>query len=351
MATPTAAIANAPNVTVIDCTNTSIDLTASGGGTYAWSDGTTNLGTTATISVTAAGTYTVTVTGANGCASTAQEVITENLATPTAGITNDDATTEITCVQTAISLTATGAGTFAWNATNGGTITGATNVANISATSAGDYTVTVTSTNGCTATSQTTLTGSCERDYADLPDGTAGNGAGDYNTTLANNGPSHGIDTDLVLGTNVDAEADGQPSADGDGDDTDGTNDDDGVTIGSTFDVVPGGTIRLPYNGTNSTGSNANLVAWVDWNNDGIFQSGEMVAPVVIPGTGAFDDHLSIPVPEGAVGGTPIGVLVRLSNSPITSPDGYLTTGEVESYLLTVNCPAQICLPATSVKN
>ncbi|MEZ4954913.1 MAG: GEVED domain-containing protein [Saprospiraceae bacterium] len=349
---PTASISNNPNVTVIDCTNTSIDLTASGGGTYAWSDGTNNLGTNATITVTAAGTYTVTVTAANGCTDTEAVTITEDTTPPSAAITNNDATTEITCLQTSISLTATGGVGYSWAATGGGTIAGATNVATISATSAGTYTVTVTGINGCTATAQEVLTGSCTVDYADLPDGTAGNGPGDYNTTLANNGPSHGIIAGLTLGTNIDAESDGQPSANGDGDDTDvDGDDDDGVTIGSTFDVVPGGTIRLPYDGTNSTGNDANLVAWVDWDNDGVFEAGEQVTPIVVPGTGAFSGYLTIPVPEGAATGTNIGVLVRLSNSPITSPDGYLSSGEVESYMLTVNCPTQICLPATSVKN
>ena len=246
-------------------------------------------------------------------------------------------------MQTSISLTATGGISYAWS-------TGA-NTANISVSTAGTYTVTVTGVNGCTATAQEIITGSCTVDYADLPDGTAGNGPGDYNTIAANNGPSHGIITGLTLGTNVDAEADGQPSANADGDDTDGGDDDDGMSIGSTFDIVPGGTIRIPYDGNNSTGNNANLVAWVDWNNDGVFSPGEQVTPVVIPGTGPFSGYLTVPVPEGATTGSNIGLLVRLSNSAIPSPDGYLSSGEVESYQLSVNCPTQICLPVTSTKN
>ena len=56
---PTATIAGA----ISFCSTSSSVLTASGGGTYKWS---TNA-TTAAINVTAAGTYTVTVTSANGC--------------------------------------------------------------------------------------------------------------------------------------------------------------------------------------------------------------------------------------------------------------------------------------------
>ena len=340
---PTAGITNNTGTTELTCTTTSISLTATGGGTYLWSD--TGSTTTADLTVTSAGTYTVTVTAANGCTATSQVVITQDITPPTAGITNNTGSTEITCLQTSISLTATGGGTYLWSDT------GSTTTADLTVTSAGTYTVTVTAANGCTATSQITITGSCTVDYADLPDGTAGNGPGDYNTTSANNGPSHGIVTGLVLGSNIDAESDGQPSANGDGDDTDGTDDDDGMSIGSTFDIVPGGTIRIPYTGNNSTGSDANLVAWVDWNNDGVFSAGEKVTPIVVPGTGAFSGHLTVPVPETATTGSNIGLLVRLSNSAITSPDGYLTSGEVESYMLSVNCPTQICIPATSIKN
>ncbi|MEY4804971.1 MAG: hypothetical protein RL331_1492, partial [Bacteroidota bacterium] len=46
---------------------TSISLTASGGVSYSWSNGTSIVGTAAALTVSSPGTYTVTVTGANGC--------------------------------------------------------------------------------------------------------------------------------------------------------------------------------------------------------------------------------------------------------------------------------------------
>ena len=49
------------------CSGTSTTLTASGGGTYSWSN---SLGTTAAVSVNASGTYFVNVSGSNGCVST-----------------------------------------------------------------------------------------------------------------------------------------------------------------------------------------------------------------------------------------------------------------------------------------
>src|SRR5690606_41811623 len=73
--TPTAAIVN-NNGLDLNCSNPSTTLTASGGISYSWSNGSTVVGTTAALDVTEAGTYTVTVTGENGCTATASETVT-----------------------------------------------------------------------------------------------------------------------------------------------------------------------------------------------------------------------------------------------------------------------------------
>jgi gliding motility-associated-like protein len=151
---PTAAITNNPNANTLTCSTTSIALTASGGGTYSWSNGTTIVGTTASINVTAPGVYTVTVTGSNGCSNTATATILQDLSTPTAAIANNSSTTVLNCSQTSISLTATGGVAYSWS--NGTSTVGTT--ANLSVSLPGTYTVTVTGTNGCTATSSVTIT-------------------------------------------------------------------------------------------------------------------------------------------------------------------------------------------------
>ncbi len=61
------------------CAGSSTTLTASGGGTYAWSSG---LGSNTTATITTAGTYTVTVTDTNGCTATASTVVTVQTCTP-----------------------------------------------------------------------------------------------------------------------------------------------------------------------------------------------------------------------------------------------------------------------------
>jgi gliding motility-associated-like protein len=139
------------------CAGSTIALTATGGGTYAWSGPSGFTSTSATpniVSSTTAmsGVYTVTVT-VNGCTATATTSVTVNpLPVPTATNTGPY------CAGTTIALTATGGGTYAWSGPSGFTSTSATPTIAVSTTAmSGAYTVTVT-TNGCTATATTSVT-------------------------------------------------------------------------------------------------------------------------------------------------------------------------------------------------
>ena len=149
---PSASI-TAPSTTVLTCLNTSISLTATGGGTYSWSNGPTIIGTNASISVTTPGTYAVTITGANGCTATASQVITENITLPNAVILTPS-TSILTCTTTSINLNATGGGSYSWS--NGTTVVGSN--ATLAVSTPGSYTVTVTGTNGCVASTSQTIT-------------------------------------------------------------------------------------------------------------------------------------------------------------------------------------------------
>ena len=138
---------------MLNCTTTSISLTATGGGTYSWSDGTSVVGTSANLSVTSPATYTVTVTSANGCTATASQTITQNITAPTAAITTP-AATELNCTTTNISLTANGGTTYSWS--NGISVVGTG--ATFSVTTPGTYTVTVSNANGCSSTANQIIT-------------------------------------------------------------------------------------------------------------------------------------------------------------------------------------------------
>ena len=72
---PTAGITS-PVTTELTCGTTSIALTATGGGSYLWNDASAT--TTASLNVSTPGTYTVTVTSANGCTDSESITITQN---------------------------------------------------------------------------------------------------------------------------------------------------------------------------------------------------------------------------------------------------------------------------------
>ena len=151
---PTALTASA-NATPALC-NGSADGTASvaandgtPGYTYSWSP---SGGTGANASSLSAGNYTVTVTDANGCTTTANTTVTE----PTLLVTNASASPAL-CngsadgTATAVASDGTPGYTYSW-APSGG------NSANASGLLAGNYTVTVTDANGCITTANATVT-------------------------------------------------------------------------------------------------------------------------------------------------------------------------------------------------
>ena len=136
-----------------------ISVTVQGGVSpyaYNWTNG----ANTQQTSVTQAGTYTVTVTDNSGCTKTATANVSANTTAPTAVVAQP---ATLTCNVTSLSLNGTGSSTganftYAWTATNGGSIvTGATTL-NPVVNACGTYTLTVTNTvNGCTATASRTV--------------------------------------------------------------------------------------------------------------------------------------------------------------------------------------------------
>ena len=181
-------------------------------------------------------------------------------------------------------------------------------------------------------------------DWGDLPDTSATTNTDDYQTLSANNGPVHVIIPGLNLGTSVDPELDGQPSTDALGDGSD----ENGVTIFSSLDIFPGSTFRLPLNYENTTGSLAHIEAWIDWNGDGDFDdTDEMVFDVSDIGDSAYD-RITITSPTNAVSGEFLGFRVRISNQDNMTPYGLISEGEIEDYLIGLDCATQICVPMTT---
>lgn len=134
IATPT--ISAAPNATI--CSGTTVTLTASGGGTYSWSTGSTATAINITPSSTAA--YSVTATNAYGCTAMGTKTITVN-PMPSPTVTVSPSLT--ICSGQNVSLIASGGDTYSWS-------TGSTSdTLSVTPTTTSSYTVQVGNSSGC----------------------------------------------------------------------------------------------------------------------------------------------------------------------------------------------------------
>jgi large repetitive protein len=125
------------------CQGGSVTLTASAAPSYLWSNG----ATTQSITVSASGSYSVTVPNASGCTATsAATAVTVNPNPSTPSITPSGPTTF--CEGGSVTLTAPAGFSYAWS--NGAT------TQSITVSASGSYSVTVTNANGCSATSAPT---------------------------------------------------------------------------------------------------------------------------------------------------------------------------------------------------
>ncbi len=176
-------------------------------------------------------------------------------------------------------------------------------------------------------------------DFGDLPNS--------YQTTLASGGPSHGILAGLSLGTRVDAELDGQPSVNADGDDLSGPigpdgqviNDEDGVRL--VTPLGPGAPATFEITTTNTTGQPAFLQAWFDFNQDGQFQAGEQV--LINRQLGSAVTPIVVNVPSFTEPG-PLYARFRYSLSQNLGVGGQAATGEVEDYVFFVQPSAELAV-------
>lgn len=164
--------ANTPNATIgatsdLDCSTTSTTIAGSSttsGVTYSWSTSGGNIvsgGSTATPTIDAPGTYTMTVTDpGNGCTNTASITISEDITLPT--VTAAPSATVVDCNNPSITLDGTGSSTGSgytttWS-TSDGNITGSTSSLNTTADQDGTYTLTILNTNnGCSDNVDITL--------------------------------------------------------------------------------------------------------------------------------------------------------------------------------------------------
>ena len=238
-----------------------------------------------------------------------------------------------------VTITGTAPGTKTGTVTGSGTTY---NVAVSGMTGSGTVTAAITSGkahdaagNGNTASTSTDNTVTYRSlDFGDLPS--------EYNlTTLSDNGARHDIPATgrTILGATIDAEADGQESADAgavgtDGDDGDGSDDEDGISVVGTWqEGTAGGAVEVIV-----TGGSGYLSAWIDWaGNDQFTDAGDRVLDMVAVTTGAQTRTFDIPAGAISSAGTHTTFArFRLwtNSTPALTTTGLVHNGEVEDHRL-----------------
>jgi uncharacterized repeat protein (TIGR01451 family) len=170
-------------------------------------------------------------------------------------------------------------------------------------------------------------------DYGDLPQS--------YQT-LGPDGARHIVPAvpNLYLGALVDTEPNGLPSPGADGDDLDGSDDEDGVEIVGVWQDGPGGgTLQV----TVGAGSGW-LLGYIDFNNNGTFlDAGELAINRAVSSSGGVSNDgvytITVDVPPGAINAattTTLFARFRLMPSQPYIPElayaGTAANGEVEDY-------------------
>lgn len=191
-----------------------------------------------------------------------------------------------------------------------------------------------------TAGSQATTITVLGRDYGDAPDASTGTGTGNYQTTNTDGGARHSVVAGLSLGA-VAADLDNGTlqNATATADDTNGTDDEDGIIGFPAIPTASGQSVTVPVSVTNTTGSSTTLVGYIDFNKDGSFGGTNERATVDV-NNGATSANLTFTTPAGLTVGTTYARF-RISSiaTEVTSSVGAASSGEVEDYQVTIGSP------------
>ena len=169
----------------------------------------------------------------------------------------------------------------------------------------------------------------------------------DYSDAPASYGDAtHRLVSGIQLGAAIDIETASQASADATGDDSNGVDDEDGVSALPPL-ALGSATYTIPAANISATGT-GRLHAWIDFNRDGVFQATEYtsvnVASGVLSGNLVFSGLPAMTV------GTTFARFRFTSDAAITSstPGGVATNGEVEDYQLQIQPSADLAVTKTN---
>ncbi len=157
-----------------------------------------------------------------------------------------------------------------------------------------------------------------------------GDAPSEYPVTLAQDGARHTVG-ELFLGSLIDVESDGQPTAAADGDDNSGDADDDGVFVIASL-VATGASSTVSSFAVTASAA-GKLDAWIDFDQSGSWEAGEQIFNSVDVAAGL--NVLSFTIPAAATPGD-TGARYRISSAGGLAPTGAAADGEVEDYIATI---------------
>lgn len=169
-----------------------------------------------------------------------------------------------------------------------------------------------------------------------------------YKTRLGNDGPSHGVVSTLKLGATINTEANGDPSVE-----ANSHTDDDGIT--ASLVTIP--RTETDYSVTvkvnNTTSLEAQLVAWIDWNNNGSFEASEGIKRTT---NTSGESDVTFTWNNYKVSNIPTDLhtylRVRVTTDAISTADvgGSFINGEVEDYRLSIETSLPVSLLSFTAK-
>ncbi len=167
-------------------------------------------------------------------------------------------------------------------------------------------------------------------DFSDAPDS--------FGTLFASNGARHSVadynvltnTAGLMLGSLIDIEFDGFPGVPATGDDLNNADDED--AIGEPIVVFDGSIPEISVSVTNNTLGVATLAGWIDYDQDGIFEVGELATAAIPASSGTASYTLAFPLAAVVEGSSYARFRVFPGVVVTPTPTGTATAGEVEDH-------------------
>ena len=170
-------------------------------------------------------------------------------------------------------------------------------------------------------------------DWGDAPDAPTVLGY-NYNTLAINGGANHTIVQGIYMGALIDAEPNGQPTANADGDDLNNLADEDGVVLPPQ--LIPGQTATFIVIISPTAPSPGTLDVWLD-----VDQNGDWLGPNDYVWTGPVNpgsNPIPIPIPYNTVPGQNY-MRFRYNTGGSLPVSGWAADGEVEDYRVDIEEP------------